>query len=231
MAKQVFISHSSKDKEMAEIIYNYLTSQGIKCWIDFHDIRPGIAYAREIMRGIDGSDALVVVYSKNVNTSEDILNEIDQFHAAHKSIIPFLIDKTPFSRELDYYLKRRQWIIANDNYRQHLPSLRDALAEILQLELPRTGQGQQNNTNSQSRQDTQANKDGQLFDVVLLDAGDAKLKVVKAVKEACALGLKEAKDSVDNTPCILPGSYDYNKAIVIMKAIEQSGASVRIKKH
>ena len=67
--KQVFISHSSKDKEMAEVIYNYLTNQGIKCWIDFHDIRPRIAYAREIMRGIDGSDALVVIYSKNVNSS------------------------------------------------------------------------------------------------------------------------------------------------------------------
>lgn len=41
------------------------------------------------------------------------------------------------------------------------------------------------------------------FDVVLTDVGSAKLKVVKAVKEACGLGLKEAKDLVDGAPCKL----------------------------
>ena len=38
------------------------------------------------------------------------------------------------------------------------------------------------------------------FDVVLVEAGAAKLQVVKAVKEACGLGLKEAKDLVDGVP-------------------------------
>ena len=38
------------------------------------------------------------------------------------------------------------------------------------------------------------------FDVVLAEAGDAKLKVVKAVREITGLGLKEAKDIVDNAP-------------------------------
>ena len=41
------------------------------------------------------------------------------------------------------------------------------------------------------------------FDVVLKSAGAAKLQVVKAVKEACGLGLKEAKDLVDGAPSTL----------------------------
>ena len=41
------------------------------------------------------------------------------------------------------------------------------------------------------------------FDVVLKEAGSAKLQVVKAVKEACGLGLKEAKDLVDGAPSTL----------------------------
>ena len=41
------------------------------------------------------------------------------------------------------------------------------------------------------------------FDVVLKEAGAAKLQVVKAVKEACGLGLKEAKDLVDGAPSTL----------------------------
>ena len=41
------------------------------------------------------------------------------------------------------------------------------------------------------------------FDVVLKSAGAAKLQVVKAVKESCGLGLKEAKDMVDGAPSVL----------------------------
>ncbi|MFA6873607.1 MAG: 50S ribosomal protein L7/L12, partial [Bacteroidaceae bacterium] len=41
------------------------------------------------------------------------------------------------------------------------------------------------------------------FDVVLKGAGAAKLQVVKAVKEACGLGLKEAKDLVDGAPSVI----------------------------
>ena len=41
------------------------------------------------------------------------------------------------------------------------------------------------------------------FDVVLKSAGSAKLQVVKAVKEACGLGLKEAKDMVDGAPSVV----------------------------
>ena len=41
------------------------------------------------------------------------------------------------------------------------------------------------------------------FDVVLKSAGSAKLQVVKAVKEACGLGLKEAKDLVDGAPSVV----------------------------
>ena len=41
------------------------------------------------------------------------------------------------------------------------------------------------------------------FDVVLAEVGGAKLQVVKAVKEACGLGLKEAKDIVDGAPATI----------------------------
>ncbi|EFC70496.1 50S ribosomal protein L7/L12 [Prevotella sp. oral taxon 299] len=67
------------------------------------------------------------------------------------------------------------------------------------------------------------------FDVVLTDAGAAKLQVVKAVKEACGLGLKEAKDLVDGAPATIKEGLSKDEAENLKKAIEEAGAKVELK--
>ena len=67
------------------------------------------------------------------------------------------------------------------------------------------------------------------FDVVLKNAGAQKLAVVKAVKEACGLGLKEAKDLVDAAPSVLKEGLPKAEAESLKKAIEESGAEVEVK--
>ncbi|GAA6528989.1 MAG: 50S ribosomal protein L7/L12 [Prevotella sp.] len=67
------------------------------------------------------------------------------------------------------------------------------------------------------------------FDVVLTDVGPTKLKVVKAVKEACGLGLKEAKDLVDGAPCKLKEGMAKDEAESLKKTIEAEGAKVELK--
>ncbi len=66
------------------------------------------------------------------------------------------------------------------------------------------------------------------FDVVLKSAGAAKLQVVKAVKEACGLGLKEAKDLVDGAPSKLKEGVAKEEAEALKKALEEAGAEVEI---
>ncbi len=66
------------------------------------------------------------------------------------------------------------------------------------------------------------------FDVVLKNAGAAKLQVVKAVKEACGLGLKEAKDLVDGAPSKLKEGVAKEEAEALKKALEEAGAEVEI---
>ena len=67
------------------------------------------------------------------------------------------------------------------------------------------------------------------FDVVLAEVGPNKLKVVKAVKEACGLGLKEAKDLVDGAPSKLKEGLAKAEAENLKKAIEAEGAKVELK--
>ena len=67
------------------------------------------------------------------------------------------------------------------------------------------------------------------FDVVLAEVGAAKLQVVKAVKEAWGLGLKEAKDLVDGAPSTLKEGLSKDEAENLKKAIEEAGAKVELK--
>ena len=67
------------------------------------------------------------------------------------------------------------------------------------------------------------------FDVVLAEVGATKLQVVKAVKAACGLGLKEAKDLVDGAPSTIKEGVSKDEAENLKKAIEEAGAKVELK--
>ncbi len=67
------------------------------------------------------------------------------------------------------------------------------------------------------------------FDVVLKAFGANKLAVVKAVKEACGLGLKEAKDLVDAAPSVVKEGLAKAEAESMKKTLEEAGAEVELK--
>ena len=67
------------------------------------------------------------------------------------------------------------------------------------------------------------------FDVVLTDVGATKLQVVKAVEEACGLGLKDAKTLVESVPATLKEGLSKDEAENLKKAIEEAGAKVELK--
>ena len=67
------------------------------------------------------------------------------------------------------------------------------------------------------------------FDVVLTSAGQAKLQVIKAVKENAGLGLKEAKDLVDKAPVAIKEKVSKAEAEALKAALEEAGAEVEVK--
>ena len=74
-----------------------------------------------------------------------------------------------------------------------------------------------------------AEEEKSAFDVVLKIAGASKLQVVKAVKEACGLGLKEAKDLVDGAPSTIKEGVAKAEAEALKKQLEEAGAEVELK--
>ncbi|PKO96306.1 MAG: 50S ribosomal protein L7/L12 [Bacteroidetes bacterium HGW-Bacteroidetes-7] len=67
------------------------------------------------------------------------------------------------------------------------------------------------------------------FDVVLISAGQAKLQIVKVVKELTGLGLKEAKDLVDAAPKAIKEKVSKAEAEQVKSQIEEAGGEVEIK--
>jgi large subunit ribosomal protein L7/L12 len=67
------------------------------------------------------------------------------------------------------------------------------------------------------------------FDVILASAGDQKIKVIKAVREITGLGLKEAKDLVDNTPKAVKEGVSKEEAEAVKAKLEEVGANVEVK--
>lgn len=67
------------------------------------------------------------------------------------------------------------------------------------------------------------------FDVVLASAGSSKIKVIKVVRELTGLGLKEAKEAVDNAPSTLKTGVAKDEAEKMKEALEAEGAQVELK--
>ncbi len=67
------------------------------------------------------------------------------------------------------------------------------------------------------------------FDVVLASAGASKINVIKAVREVTGLGLKEAKELVDNAPKAIKEGIAKEEAESIKAKLEEAGASVELK--
>jgi len=67
------------------------------------------------------------------------------------------------------------------------------------------------------------------FNVILASAGEKKVNVIKAVRAATGLGLKEAKDLVDGAPATIKEGVSKDEAEELKKALEEAGATVELK--
>lgn len=76
---------------------------------------------------------------------------------------------------------------------------------------------------------TEAAEEKTEFDVILSGSGEKKINVIKVVREITGLGLKEAKDAVENTPTTIKEGASKAEAEEIKKKLEEAGASCELK--
>jgi TIR domain len=128
-SRSAFISHASGDAGLAQQLCAQLESQGIRCWIAPRDLKPGEPYSSEIVRGIEGTDALVLLATPAAVESGNVLNELEQAHRFHKTLLTVMVGRPQISRQLSYYIARLHWIEASGS---SMEGLADRLAQALQ---------------------------------------------------------------------------------------------------
>ncbi len=134
MEKLLFISYSTKDKDVAYQIVEYFESKGIGCYIAPRDITPGGSYASKLTNAICDCKAVVLVASSAINSSEHILNEVDIIVAENKFFVPFFVEEFEMNYDYRYYLGRKQRIIAYPGEpKNHFDKLLDALSSVVQV--------------------------------------------------------------------------------------------------
>jgi multiple sugar transport system substrate-binding protein len=112
MAHDVFISYSSKDKPIADAICASIEATGIRCWIAPRDIAAGEDWPTAISNAISASRVMVLLFSSNSNSSEDVGRELNLAASSKLIIIPFKIDDIEPEPGKRYYLARTHWLDA-----------------------------------------------------------------------------------------------------------------------
>ena len=112
----VFISYSSKDQSIADLLVSALEQKNISSWIATKSIQEG-SYAKQIIQGIRNAKIFVVLLSKNSIASEQVKNEIDRAFsrmAFGLKIVPFIIDDAELDDECSYYLCRQEFYFGKE---------------------------------------------------------------------------------------------------------------------
>jgi TolB-like protein/Flp pilus assembly protein TadD len=132
MTPQVFISHSSKDKEIADAICHQLESAEIPCWMAPRNIEYGSDWTEGIMRGITACRVFVLVFSENANGSGHVRREVAKAFSLGLQVIPFRIEDTLPQTSLSYFLETVHWLDAvSAPLEKHLNSLTERVKKLL----------------------------------------------------------------------------------------------------
>jgi hypothetical protein len=134
----VFISYSSKDKTIADAAVAVLESRGLRCWVAPRDIVPGKEWSESIIEGLNQCRMMVLVFSANSNSSQQVVREVERAVNRNLPIVPFRIENLMPSKAMEYFISHQHWL---DAYQPPLDDHLEKLASTCQSLL--AGRGDQ----------------------------------------------------------------------------------------
>jgi len=123
--KHLFISHSTKDREIAEKVVEHLENNGVNCWIAPRDISFGIQWAEGIMDGIENASGMMLLFSIHSNKSQMVQREIERAINKGIPVYPLRIEDVELSKAMEFYISLHQWKDAFDG------SIEDSISKLI----------------------------------------------------------------------------------------------------
>jgi hypothetical protein len=132
MAHDVFVSHSVKDKLVADAIVARLEADSVRCWVAPRDVVPGADWGESIVNAIESSRIMILIFSRNANASPQIKREVERSVDKGVYIIPFRVDDIEPTKSLEYFISTAQWMDAfPPPLERHLETLAKTIKAIL----------------------------------------------------------------------------------------------------
>ncbi|MGA9060949.1 MAG: toll/interleukin-1 receptor domain-containing protein [Terracidiphilus sp.] len=132
MPFDVFISHASEDRIVANAVCARLESAGIRCWIAPRDIVAGTSYGEAIIEAIHTVKVMVLVFSSNANSSGQVPKEVERAVSNGLVILPFRIEDVAPGKSLDYFIGSIHWLDAmTPPLEKHLDDLVETVRKLL----------------------------------------------------------------------------------------------------
>jgi TolB-like protein/Flp pilus assembly protein TadD len=104
-----FISYASEDRDAAFEACDRLEEAGLRCWIAPRDVRTGQDYGAEIIHGIEGSNAFVLVLSHHSNNSKFVKAEVERAYSKGKTVFPVRIEDVAPEVHLELFVSSSHW--------------------------------------------------------------------------------------------------------------------------
>jgi len=135
MAHDAFISHSSKDKTIADAVCATLEGKNIRCWIAPRDVLPGTHYGAALDKAIENSNIFILLISKGSNNSDQVIRELEIAADTGIPIIPIRIEDIEPTEAMRYYVKSLHWLDAmTPPLERHLEKITASVQALLSIE-------------------------------------------------------------------------------------------------
>lgn len=132
MSHDVFISHSSIDKNIADAVTAALEQAQIRCWIAPRDILPGESWGGSIIDAIEASQVMVIVFSSHSNDSKQVMREVERAVQKDVIVVPFRVEAVEPSRDMEYFLSATHWLDAvTPELGDHLQNLATTVQSLI----------------------------------------------------------------------------------------------------
>ena len=115
MVQDVFVSYSTKDKTITDIIVASMEQNQIRCWYAPRDIKPSEDWGKAISNAIEESKIFLIIFSGNSNRSQHVLDELNLAIYQEIPILPFRIENLEPDGAMRLHLSSRHWLDAYDS--------------------------------------------------------------------------------------------------------------------
>lgn len=126
----VFISYATADRKQALALCKELERRGTECWISTRDVAAGENYQEAIVRALREAQAVVLVFSRAANESDEIKKELSLASRYRIPVLALRIEGVEPSDAFAYELATRQWIDAFDGWERSVDALVTRINEV-----------------------------------------------------------------------------------------------------